>query len=957
MANIDPTAADWAPIPMLDTDTPALAGPGGPMNAQAEAIARRLNYLRSQISSVESGFVPYETASQLPTSDPGEGKRLMFVWGDVSSENNGVWAWDSSASAPVKSEYITSQLLSAVSADVAQLNIRPGAGMTELFNHPNVFTDVNFTRWIAGTAAGSSPADGSGLYIVGANASVSSAIARDGRPALRFTSLGSGFNGNNIRWSVPISRIGVADGEYVSASIKIDSYDMTGSGRVFLRQLRSDGQSIDSVRQAFNLMAGSGSDVLVTLGPVQIDPECARVEMFIDAANAGSVYVLTNVMLAKGQVTDYRPATIGLLNSAEVESIAMNASAKSSLDAALNPNFVHASSFNMTDLAPVASLINAAVVPDIVGEVKAWKLTWPGSGSEGGVYLGPFPSAKFATGKVSAHVTVTKVDAASAGTARVLLIQYDSSGAEITSARQAKNISVSGSPVSIEVAVGFDSITLHPDCTNVRLYVGLTGSGSARSMWFNGPSVYDGSYSGARVPQDGGAAVATVTSVYVGPSGSDSNTGTKSSPKATVDAAITAINGNGTVYLLPGTYGGGARISYAGVTDRVEFIGIRSSMGAGSYDYPIVDLGQKVTGIVKTSGRTKVYQAAVSGLPTLANFNWCYQHGVADAATEITDYRQPQHCGRTHRTPWFTRIVKTTATTLSAALDEIDASATPKAFVDDGVLYFSIAGGGDAATADIRMDAAQTMIPTLASAKGSAGSLIIRGVTVLYGGLDLRAFAYAELDEVIVAGSRANCVDYNVLRYGTLETCCAGSASGSTGDGLNGHTGAVLYGDGDLYSHDCRDDGFSDHEGCTSRLNGGGLVEYNGGTGICPAYGADSIARGFVSVRNQRRTGHKAAAFYVHAAPSVGTPPESGYDTRGMFVGCTDYESDTSFADDYTRVGTSVPAFAVCVDCKSVKPVTRAYNVSKIIDCGYVASATSTAKNPATVVENTTLVG
>src|SRR5690606_21227259 len=127
------------------------------------------------------------------------------------------------------------------------------------------------------------------------------------------------------------------------------------------------------------------------------------------------------------------------------------------------------------------------------------------------------------------------------------------------------------------------------------------------------------------------------------------------------DAAIAAINGNGTVYMLPGTYGSAARITHASVKGRVEVLGVRAALASGDYAYPVVNLGIKVTGITKTAGRTKVYQAAVSGLPTLTNFNWCYEHGTPEAASEITDHRQPQHRGRTHRLPWFTRIRKTTA--------------------------------------------------------------------------------------------------------------------------------------------------------------------------------------------------------------------------------------------------------------------------------------------------------
>lgn len=47
---IDP-AADWAEVPQLSTQAQALAGPGGPMNAQAVALAKRTKYLLGLLES------------------------------------------------------------------------------------------------------------------------------------------------------------------------------------------------------------------------------------------------------------------------------------------------------------------------------------------------------------------------------------------------------------------------------------------------------------------------------------------------------------------------------------------------------------------------------------------------------------------------------------------------------------------------------------------------------------------------------------------------------------------------------------------------------------------------------------------------------------------------------------------------------------------------------------------
>lgn len=53
--NIDP-AASWADVPQLSTTAPNLAGPGGPMNAQAVALAARtkLLYQRDTVTTLTS---------------------------------------------------------------------------------------------------------------------------------------------------------------------------------------------------------------------------------------------------------------------------------------------------------------------------------------------------------------------------------------------------------------------------------------------------------------------------------------------------------------------------------------------------------------------------------------------------------------------------------------------------------------------------------------------------------------------------------------------------------------------------------------------------------------------------------------------------------------------------------------------------------------------------------------
>lgn len=441
--------------------------------------------------------------------------------------------------------------------------------------------------------------------------------------------------------------------------------------------------------------------------------------------------------------------------------------------------------------------------------------------------------------------------------------------------------------------------------------------------------------------------------VHVATTGNDSSAGTAAAPLATLQAAVNKLGGNGSIYLASGDYMA-QRIDPATVTGRIAIIGKRAA--APNYDrMPRINLGIKVTGVTKTAGYTKVYQATVpNGLPSqLANFNWAYQDGVPDPRTAIAGGdRQPQHRGRSYRLADMCKLRTTSATTLSAALAEIEASSDtdPLAFFDSGILYFSIVGGGDATAANIYLDSYNGLFN--AADRETTGAIEIVGLEVRYGGLNLTPFRTAYLDEVRVFGSRANAVDYSVLRFGTLETACAGSAAGVAGDGLNGHSGGKCWGM-DLYSHDNQDDGFSDHEGCSSRLFGG-LAEANGGTALAPAYGSDHLATNFVSQRNQAVAGRKPAAFTVVGQPSGSNTADDGYDTSARWIGCISIGDRAGFLDGGT--GTSR---AVCAACKVIDMADGTtdfgFRVAQITDCGF-SSAAGTAKHPATTVRNTTLV-
>lgn len=817
-------------------------------------------------------------------------------------------------------------------------------GLSELFDSPNMYLDNSFVHMIAAqTGTGFVPGDGSGTFTRGAGAALAFTTSDDGRPAFSLTvsSTSSPF----CRWSQTLSGLNLSPGDEVSASVRVLGGAVVGVARVQLQQFNSAGAEITSARRSMSFTTGPLVSTPVEFSKVLLDASAASVGIYVDGNSLGTVIRLTDYLFAKGPVAKFRPPISGrVLDSDGAADVARDVVGESMSDASENPNLVAPSSFDFSMLSPLFS--GSAEATSYSGK-RCWKITDPSPGNpEEAVAIGRFPAGRF-RGKVSAGVFIVAVEAGSAGSgARVLLRQFNGN-TEITAVRRTQQLGTGGSAVG-ETQVSFNDVVVDPSATSIELYIAvLSGDTGTRSLYFREPSVRPGG-SAAWVSSSAGTAV-PLAQAHVAPTGSDSNFGSANAPLATISAALNAIGGNGVIYLHPGRYGESQRFSPRLVAGAVKIIGVREGLSSGSYAWPTVVLGTRVTGITKTSGRSKVYQATVPGLPALVDFQWAYQHGVEDPTTAIDgEYRFPQHRGRTHRLPDCAKLAKTSANILADALEEIDASVTPKAFIEAGVLYFSIVGGGDGAAAEVYLDGPGLVLPDTA---GVAGSLSVLGLKVMYGGLNLAPFSESELDEVRVIGSKVNAVDYNVLRYGALEVCCAGSQSQAVGDGLNGHFGAVVIGAGDLYSHDNWDDGFSDHEGCSSRLIGGGLVEYNGGTGLAPAYGSDSVARGFISVRNQRRGTHKAAAFYVTGAPSGGTPPDGGVDTNGVFQGCVDFESLTSFADDYTLSNGVQPVTATCVDCKSIRPSMRGFNVRKAVDCSYIPSGTSTARDANTVVE------
>lgn len=673
-------------------------------------------------------------------------------------------------------------------------------------------------------------------------------------------------------------------------------------------------------------------------------------------------YKYTTAVTALVRVGDLE-AVIAINEADRAEAATSRGEQAVSLAVAEAPNLFTAAELEFTSKVLITG--NADTVAERVDGLGAWKLT-SGAG-QAKSWTRRFARSAFGTAeKISASILFQKADAASAGTGvgRFLLQQRDASLVEISGTRSTVNFCTQ-TGLSSPYRGRHENIALHADCAFVDLYLDLSAVGSAaRSVWFREMLGAAGPNSGFRWSPK----VDKPDVVWVSSTGSDSNAGTQAAPFLTINAAADALKGIGEIRLAAGSYSwtsNGQRLDPTKVKDIV----VRGERGltAGAFDdLPLIRLAAKVTGITKTAGRTKIYQAAIASPGTSANFQFAFQDGVADPRTELLEADRsylPELRGRTHWLPGFTRLLRTTATSLGAALTEIDAAGAnePLAFLDDSTntLYFSIVGGGDGTAANIYYASGAGLTAVTSATRESCGRLRIENIETRYGGIDLTPYRHTVLREVRFLGAKTNVLDYSSLHLeGGVELACAGALIALTGDGLNGKLGAKLTGGG-LLSHHNNDDGFSPHEGNSCDLDGA-LFALNGGAASAVAYGADAQIRNARSFRNQRRADpitpanrYKPGAFAVVGSPSEEPNSDARVDTCAVYQSCISIEDYTSF---YSDDATGDTAFGTAIDCKSIRPVEMGYNITRIVDCGYITSGTSVAKDTRVSVQNGTLV-
>lgn len=827
----------------------------------------------------------------------------------------------------------TAGLQTQISANTSATNLLEGRveGITEVFDNPNLFTDKDYVKTVA--TAGLDPA-GSGTYTKTANTVLAQITTGDGRKGFTFSV--SAASSNSFRWLQTLAAAGLVAGDKFSASVRILGGASLGLSRILVRQFNNSSGEITDARQTYIIVNGVVPETVVKFAGITLDAAAVSVDIYLEANSLSTSLQMTDYMLAKGSVAEYRPATKGRLATSE------DLSTVSSIDAERekwrwSPNIFPDPRF--TSSGTSYAWATGAATP-IVGKNGQACIETPASASAVNRRTAKLSVANFKSGKISASLVIQeKIGDQGLAGIQLRLVAFDAAGTQLnwtSVGDDAGNTSYysryvpQASITSARTLIIADNVPLPPGTTDIAFDIRIATTVQA---YLTMVAIREGADTSFKdTAGSSGMKVA-----YVTPTGNDvSGDGSAGAPFASTNAALVALGGRGTVILRGAEFGKVVQINPQLVTERVEIVG----EWTGSAN-PVIRLSDKLTGISKTAGQIKIYQAAVAGLTLTPN--WLYQDGVADARTLIEAGRhQPEHNGRTHRLP-FTRIIKATATTLAAALAELDAASDPRCFYEAGVLYFTVDSGGDGTVANLYLDALNGFIA--AGATESCGQITLQNLDVRYGGVNTRPFRKSVLDVVAVHGSRSNCWSHAGLsRFGMIEVSCAGSfATDGTGDGVNGHFHANLIGDS-LYAHDCNDDGESNHEWGRTRIHDH-YCEYNGGTAVAPTYGCDAIYSNGRSFRNQRIAGRKAAAYYVSGAPGDG-----GNESIAIFRKCRSEEDTVSFCDN----SPSVDAYAICEDCESINPTTTAYDVSLIRNCRHTGTgATKTAK---VIVRNTALV-
>lgn len=455
-------------------------------------------------------------------------------------------------------------------------------------------------------------------------------------------------------------------------------------------------------------------------------------------------------------------------------------------------------------------------------------------------------------------------------------------------------------------------------------------------------------------PIDGQTSGEAKSVVYVDPqNGNDNNSGTVESPFATFAKAIDST-GDDTTIVFTGETNEAVNIRRKSTQRTLRIIGKAGQKNRFSF-------GEKITSATLVSG--DVYSVSRQTFPDKALFP-LFQDGVPDTNTLIADgERLPMQRGREYRCDCSVLLP-------FGSLAELQASAGLGYYYDTttSTLYFKVAPGTSLSSNPVIIPSGNKFCIT-----GNNGSVKVElcNIDAYYCAFDLESCSGAKITNC----SARYCVspagfmyDRSVgIRFVKCEASSVYSGDTGTGDGFNAHsTGGTYTTDDanmrttsaelvDCWSHDCNDDGFSDHERCESVIRGG-LFEYNGKGGITPSFGSHCSCYGVISRKNAN------GFFYIGSA----TTQEGGKYGQMYCENCLAIENIRSAGSSYNLHGGFVNSYrngvgnrVVLVNCKAIGNSVGYYNATnnlmELMDCRASGNTTETSgtitKNNTSIVE------
>ena len=436
--------------------------------------------------------------------------------------------------------------------------------------------------------------------------------------------------------------------------------------------------------------------------------------------------------------------------------------------------------------------------------------------------------------------------------------------------------------------------------------------------------------------------------VYISPNGHDDDgDGSLSNPYETANKALS--EGAAKIMVMAGTYAQIIDLSKA--CHNHITIASNNPTGRAVFIHPDSFVTSSET---KVSGRTKVYSCNYS--QTFYAGIRLYQEDVPDVTTLITDAeRNPYERGQAYRC-LDTKIEECTSTSLNNALTEIDESDTYKYFRDtvNGKIYFSRPQTVSASHPIMR-----SCHPAVFFANQPRSmQLSIYGIECKYMRFNVSG-TVAHLEDCKATSTFGaggfvydQCLSTEFVRCEACGTYYAGGA----GDGFNGHSSSTgeIYSKQttvrlvDCWSHDCQDDGYSDHERSEIEI-WGGLFEYNGKAGVTPSYGSHCSCYNVISRRNY------SGFLYLGEA----TQAEGGKYGQMLCIMCV-AENNNDPASGYGFAVFSDGNLARMINCKSIGNnigyVCSQNTIMELTDCGSVDDGSIKSDNGTLYVKNTALV-